>query len=146
MYNSYFNLSMSLGVELEYELRETCSVSLGKQYRKATEREDKFEGTDCFIYGIRTDFTFNFSGKNKMHKLEKAINVDGIEFLFGVRFGNGRTQFSEPVLVIGINTSEWYLRNFMDDIVDSFRKNLDLIIETAQDQYWDYLDKIEFAM
>ena len=132
----------NLGIEFENELCEVCRVNLGNEYLKATEIQDKFESTDCFCLKMRVDFTYNFSNKSYMMVLPEEFKSKGETFRFGIRFSNGHGQFEEPVLVVGIDSDDNYVRSYMDEIVSVFRDKFDEIFELGFSQYWDCLDAL----
>ena len=153
-----FNFSefqMQTGIEFENELSDVCVKHFQAKSKTVSESEfksfsgttrDEFEGVDVEIYKVGVDFTFNFSGKDHMEKLPGIVYGRYVDFKFGVRTGNshkGYTKFKTPVLVIGIDAEASYVRNWMANIVDDFRKHLDEIIDLSQSAYWDWMDAHE---
>jgi hypothetical protein len=145
---SYF-IKTSLGVEFEQELCEVCRETFhnmgdvkGFQSVNGT-KADLEQGTDCYIWGVPVDFTYNFEGKDHTEELPESIITREATFRFGVRTGNshnGYTQFDTPVLVIGIDETDSFVRMFLGNIVEAFKNKLMDIINLGQDQYWEYLD------
>ena len=149
-YYEGIDLKKGLGIELEESLTGAVVSHFmamddngAVQYTGGT-RLDIEQGTDLVIWGIPTDFTCNFAGKDHMEILPETVDIfGGVKVRFGVRTGNshrGFTRFKTPVLVIGIDAVESFLGTWMENIVQAFAGKLDEIIETGQSQYWDWCD------
>lgn len=106
---------------------------------------DKFQGTDLFIWGIPCDFTYDIMGKDNMDLLDEEVRLlSDCTLKFGVRTGNshnGYTPFETPVLVIGVQASDWYIGRYATKIALAFKKRLHDIIDVAQSAYWDWCDE-----
>lgn len=150
-YESYISSRNGLGIELEDELVCTCSDWFkakgdpkGFVCTSGT-AADKFAGTDAYMWGVPCDFTCNFTGKDHTEELPQSIDLFcGTKVRFGVRTGNshkGYTKFEKPVLVIGIDgADEHFLGSWLTNIVETFGKQLQRIIDLGQDQYWDWCE------
>ena len=103
---------------------------------KTTVKEDLYEGTDCKVLDVPIDITVNFSGKNRTWRSRTEIILDLCTIKFGVRYGNGKVDFEEPVLVIGVE-SHIDIRTFMGNIIDSVKKQISKILDTGMDIYID---------
>ncbi len=148
MRDFYGFLDNPLGIDFEDELCEATRNYLAVRNPKMSDRvfktyqgtiRDKYAGVDAVIYGIPVDFTFNFHGKDHMDDLGITIG----DFSLGIRYGNshnGFTRFEEPVLVIGIDADNYYVRNFMHSIVDGFKASIHAIIEEGSSAYLDWMD------
>lgn len=153
---THFNqiFSMSTGHELESELIDTCAEFFQAKtglvektvFRFATQEEDKFLGTDAFIYGVPVDFTCNFAGKNYTTDTRVSVELPGIgKIRFGVRTGNGRTRFEMPVLVMGIETGAEIRKASIVRITDAVRAKMEEIVEVGSDSYWNHCDAYGLA-
>lgn len=151
MARSIYSSFKGLGHEFEESvICEVCDVfkknndATGIVVTSGTEK-DKFEGTDAIIWGIPCDFTYNYSSKDHMVKLPGTVSIfGGTEVKFGVRTGNsyrGYKKFKTPVLVIGIDIdNDSVLGTWMNNIVNSFAKNIEEILNVGQSAYWDWCD------
>ncbi len=148
---NYYLFSSPTGIEFEEELADCCvrHFTVKGDVSKKTFRtfsgttHDTHDGVDVEIYGVGTDFTFNFSNKDHMEVLPVVIEGRTVDFKFGIRTGNshkGFTKFETPVLVIGFDADASYVRNFMARITSDFSNMLEKIIETGQDAYWNWMD------
>ncbi len=150
--NYSFIFEDQLGVEFEADMCEAA-----RSYFVATEKNmtskvfqsvhgtarDKYEGVDAIIYGIPVDFTTNFSNKDHMDKLDLQFSGRYTSIKLGVRYGNshhGFTRFKEPVLVIGVDEDNSFVRGYMANIIDDFKRCLKVIIEEGSSAYFDWCD------
>lgn len=149
MYSNNYDdtFSLSTGLELEDELCESFEYhykkrgSLQKEtFRRATKVEDKTLGTDAFIYGLPVDFTCDFSGKSYMIDTQVRISTAFGEIKFGVRTGNGRTKFKQPVLVIGVDTDFYLKKSNIPSIINSISNRIEEIVSEGTDAYWGCCD------
>lgn len=103
--------------------------------------EDKFAGTDVICMGIPMDVTHHFAGKNHTIVYQQ-FNIDcGLFTLqFGIRTGNGCATFKKPVVVVGIDEESSMIAKYITNYMDAIRKNLDEIMDTVMDVYYDYCD------
>jgi hypothetical protein len=146
---------MSSGHTLETELIDTFATffhkSTGKVdrsvFRFSTKEEDKFFGTDAFMYGLPVDFTCNMMGKNHTTILDVSVELLGIgRISFGVRTGNGRIKFETPVLVIGVDADtengdiSHILKTSLGRLTDAVMKQAQAIVDVGSDAYWNYCD------
>ena len=140
---------MKLGSEFEYELVEMIEIIVGKNNCKSlcNTVDDMYKGQDAEIYGIPTDITVNFSGKDNMTKLPRNYPMSLTTVRYGVRTGNrhnGFTKFKKPVLVIGIDAGSFqFFKTWRAQILDELKKHIKEIIDVGQDQYWEWLDAQE---
>ena len=137
-----------LGMLLEQDLTASLKDHFADDpdavvYAGGTEADIE-QGTDLFIYGVPVDITFNFTGKDHLEAFAEKVDVfGGVDVSFGVRTGNshkGFSRFKKPVLVIGIDASESFIRDWMPRIISSFIEKIDEIIDVSQSQYWDWCD------
>lgn len=142
MMHSYF--SIPTGIDFEDELVDLCSRHFKADFKNyANTKKDWHEGVDVEIYRVGIDFTTNFSGKDHMEILPCLISGKFIDIKFGVRTANshnGYTKFKTPVLVIGIDSDPSYVRGWMANIIDDFKRDIENIINVGQDAYWAWLD------
>lgn len=115
-----------------------------------TER-DRCDGTDL-IYGfdrrvadkiirnrIPIDVTYNFAGKDRMIVLPAKYTLAcGIKLRFGVRFGNRKKTFDEPVLVIGFETDSYCINSMMENIMDDVQREWSEIFLRGRPGYRKY--------
>lgn len=151
MYSNNYDatFSLSTGLELEDEMYDSFEYHFKKSgplqkevFRRAAKEEDYKLGTDAFIYGLPVDFTCNFAGKNHMVDTEVSMSTPFGEIKFGVRTGNGRVSFSQPVLVIGVDTDFYLKKNNIPSIISAVSKRVEEIISTGTDAYWDCCDEL----
>jgi len=100
----------------------------------STAHQDRYEGTDFFVLGIPTDITLAFETKNKTRKLGEMI-LDGVTVDFGIRFGNGKTSFESPVLVIGAKTALGVNKSNMWYVLDTIKTYVEEILDVGMDKY-----------
>lgn len=142
-------ISCKLGIELEEEFTTACSEWFRARGDSGFVRcsgtiLDKEAGTDAIIWGVPTDFTYYFSGKDYTEVLPGTVDLSiGPKVFFGVRTGNshkGYTKFERPVLILGLEVDSKFIRNWMNNLVDSFKAKLPEILEIGQALYWDWCD------
>lgn len=145
--------SKKTGHQLESDLIDTFGsyyrIKYGKidynVFRSATQEEDLEFGTDAFVCGLPVDFTYDFYGKKNMVRTSTTVDLLGIgKIRFGVRTANGRRKFDSPVLVIGIDTP-LNVRTYMANIIDAIRKNIEHIVNTGSDVYWQTCDTMKLV-
>lgn len=100
------------------------------------------QGTDCKIWGLPVDFTYNFAGKDHMVACEQTVDLlCGVKVRYGVRTGNNHgAEFDTPVLVVGFECDSAWLHAMWENIFDDIRKNFMDIIDAGIDQYWETVD------
>ncbi len=141
-----FVIEGQTGEDYELEYCEGLSKGLNDHFKRATVYEDKFEGTDAFIDGVRVDFTFAFDKKDHIeHRFIKYI--EELDLHLGIRTGNNSgAVFEEPVVVIGENREPSYIRDWVLPNLSQFAKdNCERIADAVSDlycEYCDYLDEI----
>ena len=129
------------GFEFESEIVDIVSRFAKRAWgndtiKFATTQQDRYEGTDLFVLGIPTDFTLAFADKNKTRKLGDMV-LDGVTVDFGVRFGNGKSVFQTPVLVMGVKTALGITRTNMWVALEAIKSNIQEILDTGMDKYFD---------
>ena len=137
MYNSKFNSS---GNEFEALLLDILSAFAKKEWgigaiKLSLERQDRFEGTDITLLGVPIDVTLAFSMKDKTRKMG-FINKDGVTINYGVRFGNRKSDFRMPVLVLGAETATEITRSNMWVAIDTIRAHIKEILDIGMDKYF----------
>lgn len=111
----------------------------GSGLRKATEKEDIEEGTDFFYNGIRFDITEDFSGKDNMAEgFQAEVDLPWAWIQLGIRTGNRKQQFEEPVVVIGVFA---YSYESAKKVVFQLSEHWSEIFEKAFDLWCEYDDK-----
>ena len=105
-----------------------------KSVKFSTKKEDRFEGTDLFVLGIPVDVTLAFADKNKTRWLGK-LSIDGVTIDFGLRTGNGKSQFKKPVLVIGAETAVSITKSNMWYALSTIKANIKKILDFGMDEY-----------
>lgn len=90
-------IDMQLGKYIEAYTLEVFEDYFGSSFRRSTNEEDLYLGTDCFIGGVPIDITMN-PDKNRCKFIKKYM-LEGITVNVLKRFGNGRQTFNRPVLV-----------------------------------------------
>jgi len=96
----------SYGLKFEQRILNLIETTVpmilgGKSFRYATDIEDTFQGTDCFVTDIPIDITLAMNEKDFM--VHSGIKKQFNEFLvsYGVRCRTKKFPFTKPVLVIG---------------------------------------------
>lgn len=145
MKTNAFDIKVGMKFEDDIMYIFKSTLSSGSVIDCTGTKDDIFKGTDAIIYGIRVDFTTNFSKKSHMVKLPESINLGhcGVDINFGVRTGNshkGYTKFEEPVLVIGVDADAKYIHTWMDAIIETIKTRINEIIDIGQDQFLDYCE------
>ena len=129
----------SSGHEFESEMADFITSFARSEWGSAavkfsTEHQDRYEGTDIFLLGIPVDITLNFAGKNKTKRLD-TLDFDGVAIDLGVRFGNGKSDFKTPVLVIGAATALGIAKHNMYVALDIIKTNILRILNLGMDGY-----------
>ena len=101
-----------------------------RSFRKASEKEDREEGTDFFCGGLRFDITEDFCGKDNL-TLKAGIHLPNFWVELGIRTGNQRVTFREPVVVLGIQvpsctSKKEIVRELSNHWSELFGKSFDL--------------------
>jgi len=128
------------GYEFESEIADIVSVYAKREWglgavKFSTEQQDRYEGTDLFVLGVPIDVTLAFHMKEKTQKLDTII-IDGVTIEFGLRIGNWRTNFKNPVLVIGAQTAIGITKNNMWSALNTIKSNIKEILDTGMDKYF----------
>lgn len=97
-------IDMQLGRYIEAFTLEVFEDYFGSSFRRSTNEEDLYLGTDCFIGGIPVDITLN-PNKNEVKFIKKYM-LEGITVNVLKRYGNGFGNFKRPVLVFHFETYE----------------------------------------
>jgi len=84
---------------------------------------------------VPIDFTLAFDKKNKTRRLG-SMEFDGVTIDFGIRFGNGKSNFQTPVLVIGAETVLGITKNNMYIALDTIKSNIFTILNQGMDDYF----------
>lgn len=135
-----YNPQISLGIEFEGDIADAIQATYN-DLKYASQYEDRNNGTDAFLWGVRIDFTYNFYGKNNTEQLSANVELPcGIDVRYGVRTGNEVVSFKEPVLVIGVDCDSHELRYQYDRIVSEIKTRAHEIIETGIDMFWSWID------
>lgn len=127
------------GYEFESEIVDIMSAFAKSEWGKnavkfSTERQDRFEGTDLFVLGIPIDVTLAFEIKNKTRRLGEW-SLNGVTVDFGIRFGNGKSDFKTPVLVIGAETAIGITKSNVWAVLDTIKSNIHDILGIGMDKY-----------
>ena len=114
-----------------------------KSFRFSTFSEDRYMGVDCYVLGVPVDVTLAYENKRRMKRLVYTLSYDGIEISFGVRYGNGRTVFEQPVLVIGVSNALGVKNSNLRYIIDNVKDNFREILNSGMDLYFETVDELE---
>ena len=127
------------GLEFESGVVDIVSAYAKREWgadavKCSTVQEDRYEGTDIFVLGVPIDITLAFEKKNKTRRLG-ALTLDGVTIDFGVRFGNRKTNFKLPVLVLGAETAVGITKSNMWAALDTIKTNVQEILNRGMDEY-----------
>lgn len=129
------------GFDYEANMGQIFSHSLRKypglfQDVRGTD-EDILRGTDYIINTCRVDFTMYFQGKDNVIQLPEVIALknSGVDLKLGIRTGNGKVKFEEPVLVIGIDLIPSVYRYLEERISEDIEKISDTLLDIMEDFY-----------
>lgn len=134
-----------LGRELEDGLRFVFKKYYRNDFVLPTKEQDEKEGTDCFVRGLRVDFTADMAAKDhcEVSNQTEFDLGDDVKVQYGVRTGNsycGGTQFDEPVLVIGVTGDQRFVYTNMLELLDRVKAHVDEILALGEDVYWAHED------
>lgn len=134
----------SLGIEFEEIISEKIGSFSAKtwgngSFTLSSMNADQYKGTDFTLLGIPVDVTLNFDGKKHMRHISTTLDTNICKVNFGIRYGNGRVQFDNPVLVIGFNFAS-ITKNNVNCLVDICSSSLQNILETGMDLYLDAVE------
>lgn len=143
------NVSFAIKVGEDFEGRV---IDMFHDYARETNNEQNFlnaahtdldyeYGTDVVVDNIPIDITCGFSNKSYMEVLEDTIEVGGEIIRFGIRTGNSRVEFGNPVVVVGIDSDRHFLHAFMNEVCDKISKKINEIMDVVNDRYYDYCDE-----
>ena len=144
-YDMDYILTDALGKEYEVEVIGGLKDGLDNaNVAKATEEQDLYEGTDCIVDGIRVDTTYAFSTKDHMHLVRY---YEGLDMYMGIRTGNCHCKFDEPVVVVGNNYTDEYVRGYILPNLYSKTKNMaENIFDAIFDLFCEYEDYVEASI
>ena len=136
--NSYF--FEAGGLEFESEMVDIVSSFAKREWgigavKFSTAQQDRFEGTDLFVLGVPIDVTLAFAKKNRTRKLG-ALAINGVTIDFGVRYGNHKSTFKMPVLVIGAESAVGITKSNMWVALDTIKTNIQKILNQGMDEYF----------
>lgn len=98
-------------------------------------------GTDVIVEGIPIDVTCSFSRKKQyIIELPDIVEANGENIYFGIRLGNGRITFPNPVVVVGIDTDMHFLNSFMANVCDSISSVMPEIMDIVNERFYEYCD------
>lgn len=114
--------------------------------------KDKLQGTDYEVFGVPTDITSYFDGKDHMDELPGSIPLrDDRQAIiatirFGFRTGNSHVSFAKPVLVIGIdsNPRKWRSIGYVNLVSNALNRQMKTIIDHGQDEFWQKCDALGY--
>jgi len=134
----------SSGYEFESEMADFITSFARKEWGDAavkfsTELQDRHEGADIFLLGIPVDITLNFARKNKTKWLETLV-LEGANINLGIRYGNGKVKFENPVLVIGAETALGITMQNMWVTLDIIKSNILRILDLGMDRYFQVVE------
>lgn len=116
-------LNVQTGFEIERYLLDMFEDLFYGHFRESTEEEDRYQGTDCFIYDIPIDVTLR-DGKNNSKFIDRFV-LDGIAVNISKRRRNRHHRFIKEVLVIQIETyGERNSDTICELIEDNFSEDL----------------------
>lgn len=135
------------------EFEDTISAAFYEYFRRrGAEKDckqvtgtlsDYYGGTDLEIMGVPVDVTYYFKGKDHTVILPSEVETPVSTIKYGVRTGNGHVKFQQPVLVIGVDEEDSFIRMFLERLAECVKHMARKILETGFDAYWDYLDSVE---
>ena len=98
---------------------------------------DTRKGTDFLFNGIPIDVTYNFFGKDNMTIIEDSYTLPlGVTVKFGIRYGNNRSRFTTPVLVVGFQLNGWF--NLYENVLDDIRDDWMTLFKVGSRAYQQY--------
>lgn len=109
-------LKMSTGLYVESYFLDMMEDYYYGLFRKSSQQEDLFEGTDFFVGEVPVDVTIN-SGKNFSKHLDTFV-LDGITLNVLKRYGNGSAKFKRPTLVLQIESYDLRDRMLLCELVE----------------------------
>lgn len=105
-------------------------------YEPSSRESDRYWGTDFFYHRLPVDVTLNKNKRSVIYSEIELIDLPTCSIKVGVRFGNGRAKFKEPVMVLlFLPKVESY--NLMASDINA------RILERASDIYWTLMDELE---
>ena len=133
-----YNFEDKSAQNFEFELKESIGTYAAKTWGngafvRSTLIQDKYQGQDFELCRIPVDVTLNFKGKKHMKRLSTRLPIGIGAVEFGIRYGNGKVKFENPVLVIGFNVR--VTNNNYIDVVDTIAKKYEKILDTGMDLY-----------
>ena len=105
-------------------------------YEFSSKKSDIYEGTDFYYHRLPVDLTLN-QNKRFVAYSDETVELPACSIKVGVRFGNGRKLFKEPVMVLlFLSKVGAYYSLIANDINED-------ILEQAADIYWALIDELE---
>ena len=143
-------LKLSSGHKFEFSFSQTIIMSVKRGIINSDVNvtvgtdDDTLRGTDLIIDDIRVDFTSNFSNKDHLtFTHESAIKTKLGKVLFGIRTGNSRVDFEEPVVVVGVDCFGNVLNKELDGFFDDVQNHIKEIVDEIVNTFFDFEDARE---
>ena len=129
------------GHEFETEFADIAARFARTQWGKgsikfSTIKQDRFEGTDLFVLGVPIDITLAYEKKTSMRQIG-SLMLEGLSIEFGIRFGNGKSRFKTPVLVIGAESALGITKGNMWIALETIKAHIQQILDTGMDSYFE---------
>lgn len=104
-------------------------------YEPSSREDDRYKGADFYFHRLPVDLSLN---PNKRAVIYSKIDLDlpTCSIKVGVRFGNGRAKFREPVMVLLFLPKVWSYNLMASDVTED-------VLECASDIFWALIDKLE---
>ena len=107
-------------------------------YEFSSKKSDIYEGTDFYYHRLPVDLTLNQNKRFVIYSNEiDLIELPSCSIKVGVRFGNGRKLFKEPVMVLLFLSKVGACYSLIANDINED------ILEQAADIYWALIDELE---
>lgn len=107
-------------------------------YEFSSKKSDIYEGTDFYYHRLPVDVTLNRNKRFVVYSNE-TIDLPACSIKVGVRFGNGRKLFKEPVMVLLFLPKVGLYSLVASDVNED-------VLEQATDIFWALIDELKEVM
>lgn len=104
-------------------------------YEFSSKKSDIYEGTDFYYHRLPVDLTLN-QNKRFVAYSDETVELPACSIKVGVRFGNGRKLFKEPVMVLLFLPKVGSYNLIASDINEG-------VLEQVIDIFWALIDELE---
>lgn len=105
-------------------------------YEFSSKKNDIREGTDFYYHRLPVDLTLN-QNKRFVAYSDETVELPACSIKVGVRFGNGRKLFKEPVMVLLFLSKVGACYSLIASDIDED------VLEQATDIFWALIDELE---